>query len=67
MTPNDVHYGLAEARYAERAIVLQRAHAEHPERVVRQIPVPPALPTAAWINKPINPPEFASLIDANTL
>ena len=67
MTPNDVHHGLAEARYAERQVVLQRAHANHPERFVRQLPVPPALPTAAWINKPINPPQFASLIDANAL
>ena len=67
MTPNDVHYGLAEARYAERAIVLQRAHAEHPERFVRQLPVPPALPTATWINKPSNLQIATGLIGANTL
>ena len=54
LTPHDVHYGLAEMRHANRALVLQAAYAAHPERFVRQLPTPPALPTAAWINKPIN-------------
>ena len=52
LTPHDVHYGLAERRRAERAQVLQAAYATMPERFVRQVPVPPALPTAAWINPP---------------
>jgi len=52
LTPHDVHYGLAERRRAERAQVLQAAYAAMPERFVRQVPVPPALPTAAWINPP---------------
>ena len=66
MTPNDVHYGFAEARYAERSLVLQKAYIEHPERFVKQVPVPPALPTATWINKPSNPAaELVSLTDAN--
>ena len=51
-TPHDVHYGLADARQAARAAVLAAAHARHPERFVRHPPVPPALPTAAWINPP---------------
>ena len=30
----------------------QAAHARNPERFVHKPPVPPDLPTAAWINKP---------------
>ena len=51
-TPADVHYGRAEARRAVRASVLEAAYAQHPERFVRKLPVPPALPGPAWINKP---------------
>jgi putative transposase len=32
--------------------VLSAAYASHPERFVRKHPTPPALPEAAWINKP---------------
>lgn len=52
MTPEAVHYGLAKKIHARRAAVLQDAYAAHPERFVRKPPQPPALPTAAWINKP---------------
>ena len=52
LTPHDVHYGLAAERTAERAAVLARAHAEHPERFTRGAPRPPALPKEVWINKP---------------
>jgi putative transposase len=52
MTPAAVHYGRAEALHADRAPVLQAAYAATPERFVRHAPTPPALPTAAWINKP---------------
>ncbi|HET9064847.1 MAG TPA: IS3 family transposase [Gemmatimonadales bacterium] len=51
-TPVDVHTGVAAARRAERARVLDLAYARHPERFVRQAPVPPVLPTAVWINPP---------------
>ena len=51
-TPADVHYGRAEAIRARRGVVLREAYAEHPERFVRKIPTPPALPAAAWINQP---------------
>lgn len=51
-TPHDVHYGLAGGRFAERAVVLAAAHAAHPERFVNGAPVPLALPTEVWINKP---------------
>ena len=51
-TPHDVHQGLAADRQVARALVLRGAYAATPERFVRQVPVPPALPTAAWINPP---------------
>ena len=52
MTPDAVHHGRAQAIHAERARVLDDAYAATPERFVRRPPRPPALPTAAWINKP---------------
>jgi putative transposase len=52
MTPAAVHHGHAEQLYAERATVLDAAYARNPERFVHKRPVPPQLPTAAWINKP---------------
>jgi putative transposase len=52
MTPAAVHYGQAQQLYAERARVLDAAYAATPDRFVRRPPRPPALPTAAWINKP---------------
>ena len=52
MAPASVHYGRAGALHAERARVLATAFAANPERFVRGVPAPPALPTAAWINRP---------------
>ncbi len=52
MTPAAVHHGRAKTLHAERQRVLQAAYASTPERFVRRPPRPPALPTAAWINKP---------------
>lgn len=54
MTPADVHYRRAEAVHADRGRVLAAAYPATPERFVRRPPRPPALPTAAWINKPVN-------------
>jgi putative transposase len=51
-TPDDVHHGRAQRVVDERAAVLAAAHAAHPERFVRGVPRPAALPTAVWINKP---------------
>lgn len=51
-TPFDVHFGLAEAKRAHRAVVLAAAYAATPERFVRRPPTPALLPTAAWINPP---------------
>ena len=52
MTPATVHHGRAEQTHTNRAAVLNAAYAATPERFVRRPPRPPALPTAAWINKP---------------
>lgn len=52
LTPYEVHYGLAEKRWEQRAGVLQEAYERNPQRFVRGLPKPALLPTAAWINKP---------------
>jgi putative transposase len=52
MTPTAVHHGQAQQLYDQRAAVLADAYARNPERFVHKQPVPPELPTAAWINKP---------------
>jgi hypothetical protein len=51
MTPAAVHHGHAQQPHAARSIVLDTAYAAHPERFVRKPPVPPELPTGAWLNK----------------
>jgi len=52
LTPEVVHYGLAKDVVESRRKVLHVAFEAHPERFVRGVPVPPALPEAAWINPP---------------
>jgi putative transposase len=52
MTPDQVHYGQADAVHAARQQTLDRACRDNPERFVNQPPKPPAKPTAAWINPP---------------
>ncbi len=52
MTPAAVHCGRAQQLHDQRARVLAEAYARTPERFVRRPPRPPALPVAAWINKP---------------
>lgn len=52
MTPEQVHYGLAQGLREERVRTLSAAYAAHPERFVHGVPVPPKLPTAVWINQP---------------
>lgn len=52
LTPGDVHHGLAEQRFTERTAALRKAFDATPERFVRGVPTPPALPRAVWINKP---------------
>ena len=55
--PIDVHYGHAHAVREARADVLATAYTRNPERFVRKHPEPPALPAAAWINRPSDPDE----------
>ena len=52
LTPADVHSGRAEAKLAQRQVVLQRAYTDHPERFVKGPPAMPKLATAVWINPP---------------
>ena len=59
MTPAAVHYGHAETIREQRSRVLGAAYAANPERFVRRPPTPPAIPTAAWINKPTSTEEAA--------
>jgi putative transposase len=54
LTPANVHHGQAETVHAARTVVLDAAYAANPDRFVNQPPHPPALPIAAWINKPDN-------------
>jgi len=52
LTPEVVHYGLARDVVEARKKVLDVAFEAHPERFVKGVPSPPALPAAAWINPP---------------
>jgi putative transposase len=60
MTPAAIHHGHAEQLHAARAVVLDAAYQQHPERFVRKPPAPPELPAAAWINKPADTKEAAA-------
>jgi Transposase and inactivated derivatives len=55
MTPDQVHYGQADAVHAARQQTLNRAFRLNPQRFVRKPPVPPAKPIEAWINPPQKP------------
>jgi putative transposase len=52
MTPESVHYGLAEPLYEHRKTVLRAAFEKNPNRFKGKVPQPPKLPKAAWINPP---------------
>ena len=52
MTPEQVHYGLAQKVYEDRCQVLLNAYEKSPQRFKGNVPKPLALPKAAWINKP---------------
>jgi putative transposase len=52
MTPAAVHHGKVDAIGRVRRAALSEAFLAHPERFVRGTPQPPAVPEAAWINKP---------------
>ena len=53
MTPDQVHYGQANAVHAARQQTLELAFQANPERFVNKPPTPPDKPTAAWINPPM--------------
>jgi len=52
VTPEQLHYGLAQEVYDRRCLILKNAFEKNPNRFKGKIPQPPALPEAAWINKP---------------
>jgi putative transposase len=52
MTPQVVHYGLAQDVFKAREKILLAAYEAHPERFVRKFPAPLRLPQAVWINPP---------------
>lgn len=52
LTPETVHYGLAQSTLSARQEVLNEAYQRHPERFVKQPPVVGVLPEAVWINPP---------------
>jgi len=52
LTPAQVHYGLADQIYENRRQVLHEAYQLHPKRFKNQIPRPPRMAEAVWINKP---------------
>ena len=53
LTPETLHYGMAEEVIQKRQQILNSAYARNPERFVRACPKPLPPPTAAWINPPI--------------
>ncbi|WP_242050362.1 IS3 family transposase [Oculatella sp. FACHB-28] len=53
LTPAMLHYGQAQSVTQHRGQVLQAAYSTHPERFVKGLPLPPAVPTQAWINSPV--------------
>ncbi len=53
LTPHAVHYGLADDILAARQHALNQAFANHPERFKYTAPTVTPLPTAVWINPPV--------------
>jgi len=53
LTPAMLHHGQAQSVMQQRQQVLQTAYLTHPERFVKGLPLPPAVPTQVWINSPL--------------
>ena len=53
LTPEQVHYGDAPRVQAIRKAALAAAYAAHPERFVNGLPIPAPIPTAVYINPPL--------------
>jgi len=64
LTPADVHYGRALAVLQQRQQILEAAFHRTPQRFVKGLPKPLALPTAVWINPPAKQPQVVSEIRA---
>jgi putative transposase len=52
LTPEKVHYGLADEVTQNRAAVLSSAYVKNPSRFKYKLPVPKMLPKEVWINPP---------------
>ena len=52
LTPEQLHFGLADEIIARREAVLRAAWAAHPDRFISGEPKPKPLPEAVWINPP---------------
>jgi len=52
MTPDQVHYGQADAVQVARQDTLEHAFRANPQCFVNKAPEPPQKPTAVWINPP---------------
>ena len=63
LTPEDVHYGMADHILSQRHQVLMEAYNTHPERFLAGPPVLQTLPPAVWINKPETPKEDKTLFE----
>ena len=58
MTPDQVHFGLADQVHAARQQTLDAAFRQNPERFVNKPPKPPEKPTQVWINPPKSEPQI---------
>ena len=58
MTPDQVHFGLADQVHAARQQTLDAAFHKNPERFVKKPPTPPQKPTQVWINPPNSEPQI---------
>jgi len=63
LTPEMVHYGLADQVSQARLETLHQAYRQHPERFVRKKPEPPRLPEAVWINPPATSSKTLELLN----
>jgi putative transposase len=64
LTPADVHFGRAPAVLQQRQDVLEAAYRRTPQRFVKGLPKPLALPTAVWINPPAKQSQDVSEVRA---
>lgn len=60
LTPAIVHFGQAQTVLAQQQAALALAYAQHPERFVHGVPTTPPLPTAVWINPPMDDGDTAT-------